>query len=141
MPPTTLADNFAIKWHDESQNVIFCEIYSLWTWDDAYHMARAIRTLCQSVTHEVAVIVYFHPAASVLPIGSLRTHLRNVVTGELPNVQLAILVGAQVYLSTLTFLAEKVCRASELLARVRFVNTLDAAFAQIQSSSRVSSIQ
>ena len=141
MPPTTLADNFAIKWHDESQTVVVCEIYSLWTWDDAYHMARAMRDLCQSATHDVSVIIYFHSAASVLPIGSLRTHLRNVVTGELPNVKLAILVGAQVYLSTLTFLATKICRASNLLERVRFVNTLEAAFAQIQSSSQVSSIQ
>ncbi len=125
-----IADNdvFTIRWQDDAHTVLLCEIKKRWSWESAHDAVKLMNDECGTVPHGVYTVYHYLDNIPLLPKGgSAIANIRQLMAVESPNDELYLFVGRNLFLSQLINIASKTYGLREVVARFRFVNTLEEA--------------
>jgi hypothetical protein len=117
-----------VYWHDTAKTIIHHEYFAGYKNSDVREAVLHSRSLIDSVTHKVSVIVEFHSAA--LEIGFLN-ELRHVSDGLRDNHEISVFVGAGFTGSTVLNLLKRLrLKAAESFY---LADTIEEALATIEA--------
>lgn len=130
-----IADNdvFTIRWQDDEHTVLLCEIKKRWSWESAHDSVTLMNDECGKVTHGVYTVYHYLDNIPLLPKGgSAIANIRQLMAVESPNDELYLFVGRNLFLSQLINIASKTYGLRDVVARFRFVNTIEEALTLIE---------
>jgi len=124
---------YRLEWLDEERTILCVVIEPEWTWAVAEMAIKALDREIASVTHDIYSVYLFQPDAGKLPKFSA-PNIRRILGNEMPNERLAILVGADGYITSLLSMLQRVYGyLASNASKVRIVNTLDEALKIIEA--------
>jgi hypothetical protein len=128
MPPIETNEKYQLSWLDDEKTLLHFEVYPGWTWDDAAHAMPAINQALATVEHDAYTLFHFHPGGSELPRKHTLSNMKWILSKEMPNEKLIILINAQSFLGvTLNILTEVYKHLSINANKVRHAANLDEA--------------
>jgi hypothetical protein len=116
-----------VTWVNSEKTIAQYNFEGRWTWDDLYHAVQEIKTMLDSVPHQVDIVIDLRNNQSVPP-GTL-IHLRSITLAASPNWGMGVFVGVNGFIRTLLTTFVKVY--PKLGGRYAIVESPEAALALI----------
>ncbi|MBC7869282.1 MAG: hypothetical protein H7Y09_00470 [Chitinophagaceae bacterium] len=115
-------------WHDDTKTIMRLDYIDAWTLDEFYESAKQAHFMIGEVTHSVDLIINMRDNRTTpAKILSSARHMNELVQ---PNQRLTIMVGSPPFVKALIKVANQIM--PKITEKLRYVNTLDEAFAIIQ---------
>jgi len=129
----SLETKYRISWYDADKTILLCEVTERWSWDETYAVIHEMNRWCSAAQHGVYTIFHFHNKTALLPGGRTAiADIRKLIDNEHPNDQLILFVGASALVTSLVNIAGQVYGMRSILARFRFVYSLEEALLKIE---------
>lgn len=133
--------NYLLEWVDDEKTMLRLIIEPGWTWEIAAIAVASLDREIASVKHGIYSIYQFQPGAGKLPKFSA-PNIRRILSNEMPNERLAILIGTDGYMMSVLTLVERVYGyLASNAGKVRVVNDFDEALQLIEADKAASAPQ
>lgn len=127
---------YTFRWHDDAHTILVCDIRERWTWDEAHAMVREQLEWMGTVQHGVHTVFWLHGIPTFPTGGSALTNIRKLMSMEGTNEELSIFIGLSRFGQTMADMAGRVYGFRDLLARYRFVMSIEEALDEITRYER-----
>lgn len=118
---------FSFRWYDDDHTILVCDIRDRWTWDEAHAVVHEQLEWMKTVKHGVHTVFWLHGIPTFPTGGSALTNIRKLMSMEGENEELSIFIGVNRFGQTMADMAGKVYGFRDLLARYRFVSSIEEA--------------
>jgi len=123
---------YTVEWHSSDKKIcVITVLEDNWDWEIAVEAIQKQVELCETVEHPVHVVFHFKVRSNIPRQGAFQ-NLPRLMKYRAPNEDLGIFVGFNAMLSMLLQTAGKIYGLRELVAKYRFVDTMQEALAEIE---------
>lgn len=131
------ARNYKVRWLDDTQTILLLQIESRWTWDDAHVALETLDREIRAVDYDVYTIYHFLPGANKIPSDERIANLKKILSNELANERMIVLVGVESILFTFLSMVTGIYGyLNHNASKIRSVSTLEQAHGLIETARK-----
>lgn len=119
------------RWLDAEKTLLLADVVGPWTWEQAFAITAEHNAVIRTLTHDVYIIILFHPGARMIPQGMELANLRDLLRQDHPNERLVVIAGGHTSLKKLMDMVSRIYRLANVFMKYRFVYTLDEALEEV----------
>jgi hypothetical protein len=125
-------------WYNDEKTILLFDVYEGWTWDEAHAIVSQQVAMMAEVEHGVHTIFYLH-GLSGLPRGSALPNVRKLMRIQHPNERMTVFIGVTGFGQALANVVARAYGMQSLVAKYRFVSTMQQALEEIERYERMTS--
>lgn len=126
-------NSYRLSWHNPERTLMLMEIFSAWTWEEAFASVPKLNQLIEAEEHPVYTAYYYHSSdVSFFPTGaSSLANLRKIMELDPPNEMLVFFVRQDSLTRQFMNIVTKTYGFRQVLKKYRFVRSFDEVLAQM----------